>query len=39
MSDWGWVSLTYGVVYSTLAIYTISLVRRRRRLGDGQGSP
>jgi hypothetical protein len=37
MSDWGWVTLTYAVVYLTLASYTISLVRRRRQLGNGEG--
>ncbi len=35
MSDWGWVSLAYGVVYGTLAGYVMSLVRRRRRLMRG----
>jgi len=38
MSDWGWVSLTYAVVYSTLAVYTTLLIRRRRRV-DGGGAP
>jgi hypothetical protein len=28
MSDWGWVSLAYGVVYATLGVYAVSLVRR-----------
>jgi hypothetical protein len=37
MSDWGWVSLTYAVVYSTLAVYTTLLIRRRRRLGHTEG--
>jgi hypothetical protein len=37
MSDWGWVSLAYGIVYATLIGYTASLVRRRRRLGGGAG--
>jgi hypothetical protein len=37
MSDWGWVSLTYAVVYSTLAVYTTSLIRRRRRFGNAEG--
>ena len=36
MSDWGWVGLSYAVVYLTLASYTISLIRRRRRLDDGE---
>jgi hypothetical protein len=30
MSDWGWVSLAYVVVYATLAGYVINLLRRSR---------
>ena len=37
MSDWGWVSLAYAVVYGTLAGYVVSLMRRRRRLEGGAG--
>ena len=36
MSDWGWVGLAYGIVYATLIGYTVSLIRRRRRLGAGR---
>jgi hypothetical protein len=30
MSDWGWVTFAYATVYLTLAVYTLSLVRRQR---------
>lgn len=33
MSDWGWVGLAYGIVYGTLAAYTILLVSRSTRGG------
>lgn len=39
MSDWGWVGFAYAVVYLTLASYTTSLIRRRRRLGNDQDAP
>ena len=38
MSDWGWVAFAYSVVYITLGAYTVSLIRRRRRLGKASGS-
>jgi hypothetical protein len=31
MSDWGWVALAFGIVYSTLGVYVASLVMRTRR--------
>jgi len=34
MSDWGWVALAHIVVYGTLGIYTMFLMRRLRRHGD-----
>ena len=37
MSDWGWVSLAYSIVYLSLAAYTMSLLIRRNRLDrDGR---
>jgi hypothetical protein len=35
VSDWGWVSLAYAIVYGTLLGYIVTLVLRRRRLGGG----
>jgi hypothetical protein len=36
MSDWGWVGLAYGIVYSALALYVASLAARfRARRGSG----
>ena len=32
MSDWGWVTLAYGIVYGTLITYATMLVRRTRIL-------
>ncbi len=37
MTDWGWVSLAYVVVYGTLGGYVVGLVRRRRRIRGGTG--
>ena len=38
MSDWGWVSLAYVIVYGTLASYALSLYKRRvRRVRRGTG--
>lgn len=36
MSDWGWVSVAYAIVYGTLAGYVVSLAARRRRLDAGR---
>jgi hypothetical protein len=35
VSDWGWVTLAYVIVYGTLVGYVASLVWRRRRLDGG----
>ena len=32
MSDWGWVTLAYAVVYGTLGGYVVMVVRRTARL-------
>lgn len=34
MSDWGWVTLGYGVVYGVVAAYAAFLVRRVRMARD-----
>ena len=34
MSDWGWVTFAYVVVYGSLGVYTATLLRRLRRHGD-----
>jgi acyl-coenzyme A synthetase/AMP-(fatty) acid ligase len=31
VSDWGWVTAAYLIVYGTLIVYTASLVVRTRR--------
>jgi hypothetical protein len=31
MSEWGWVSFAYVVVYGTLAVYAVGLGMRLRR--------
>jgi len=31
MSDWAWVTLAYGIVYTALAAYVVSLTVRLRR--------
>ncbi len=37
MSDWGWVTLAFGIVYGTLITYTAVLVRRSRALRRSAG--
>lgn len=37
MSDWGWVTLAYGIVYGTLITYAMVLVRRTRALRRNAG--
>lgn len=37
MSDWGWVTVAYVVVYGTLGVYLLRLMRRKRRLERGTG--
>jgi D-alanyl-lipoteichoic acid acyltransferase DltB (MBOAT superfamily) len=34
MSDWGWVTVAYVLVYGGLIAYVISLVTRTRRAKD-----
>lgn len=38
MSDWGWVTFAYTIVYLTLGAYLVSLRVRRRRLGRDRDS-
>jgi hypothetical protein len=35
VSDWGWVTLAFAIVYGTLGIYTFVLMRRAARLRRG----
>lgn len=35
MSDWGWVTLAFTIVYGTLGTYTVMLMRRSVRLRRG----
>jgi hypothetical protein len=39
MSDWGWVTIAYVLVYGTLGTYLVSMtsrIRRVRRAQDGR---
>jgi hypothetical protein len=39
MSDWGWVTIAYVLVYGTLGTYLLSMsgrIRRVRRARDGR---
>jgi hypothetical protein len=38
MSDWGWVTLAFSIVYGTLIVYTVILVRRSARLRRNGGA-
>jgi hypothetical protein len=31
MSDWGYIGLAYGLTWTTLAVYFLTLLRRRSR--------